>query len=117
MIRLDYSAYPNAFAVWGRMMSLSESRRFDLKQLFAMMFIASVAAAMTRFLIVLPDLLGPVLVVGFFIAVILTPTAVRRFKRVETRLGVGCVLLPMLYLIAAMIASFSVFYLQQRFQE
>lgn len=89
------------------------TNRFSLKLLFSLMLLSSVFAAVTRLLMVFPDLIGPVSVTGFFVLILSSPAILRRVRRLEFRIALGCFVFPFTYLVLTIAYGFLIYYLRR----
>jgi hypothetical protein len=86
---------------------------FPLRALFTWLLLLSVAFGVLRFLAFYPGLIAPAVLCSLVIAMILTPNFAVRYDTPAKRLAVGCVVLPVAYLVIAFLFTGLIFLLRR----
>ncbi|HBE71698.1 MAG TPA: hypothetical protein DDW52_26440 [Planctomycetaceae bacterium] len=75
--------------------------RFTIYAMFILTTLVAVFAGASRFLADHPVMLGPILITGFFVSILLAPAAVSKWKSPAGRVSAGCCLVPVAYVFFA----------------
>lgn len=88
-------------------------RTFSLRTIFKVILLSSVALAAIRFMAVYPEMIAPLTIMGVVIALLLTPKLVERLEPAGVRFALGCFVLPLVYVVAAILFAIGILFLSE----
>lgn len=94
---------------------MNTSRRtFSLRVLLFSVTMITIGLAGFRFLVIHPAMLGAVVPLGIFLAMVISLERLQQVHSTQRRVSLGCCLLPMLFLVIGVLLSVLVTFLHGR---